>query len=144
MSELFYSSGILSYHKSEKSGGLKLILEVDQGIANYYRKLIPKTYPKINPQMYAAHISVVRHENPNLEFWGKYEGELVEFVYSNIIKNGEIYFWLDCYSLRLEEIRKELGLPFEPLHPSHEFYKFVPEPYSRTFHCTLGNLKTQN
>ena len=51
---------------------LKLILAVDQGIADFYRATIPK-YLNVKPPMYDAHISVIR--NPivplNMKVWNK-------------------------------------------------------------------------
>jgi hypothetical protein len=126
----FYTStGILKYFPN------KLILEIDQGIVDYYRWFIPKSI-KINRQMYPAHISVVRKENPGRpQVWGKYEGKAIEFIYSNIIYNCSIYFWLNVYSKELEKIRLELGLPIDSI------YSRPPDGAIRTFHITIGNLK---
>jgi hypothetical protein len=129
MIPLFKSSGTIRY------GQTNLILDVDQEIVRYYRMLLPKSIT-INSQMYDAHISVVRKETPpKMEFWGKYAGELVEFEYSHVIRNGEVYYWVDVFSKRLEEIREELGLIV------HSPYIVPPEGYNHTFHITLGNLK---
>ena len=128
------STGILKYGKSFNSG-VKLILEVDQGISRFYKSLIPKYYTA-NPQKHFPHISVVRHEQPpNMEFWGKYQGIYVDFYYSNIIHNGTVYWWLDAFSTHLEEIRVELGLPIS----SH--YTQPPDGFNKVFHITIGNSK---
>ena len=129
---LFNSTGKLKYHKGES---YKLIVEVDPEIARYYISLIPK-YIKFNTQMYKPHISVVRKEiPPNLEYWGKYEDQIVDFAYDGTIYRGEVYIWLDVYSKRLEEIRLELGLPV------HSQYTLPPEGYENVFHSTIGNFK---
>ena len=127
--QLFTSTGTLRY------GVTNLVLDVDQGLSDYYRALMPKSI-RTNKQMYPAHISVVRKENPpNMELWGKYAGELIEFQYSNVIRNGTVYYWLDAWSKRLEEIRLELGLPVDSP------YTRPPDGMSKTFHITLGNIK---
>jgi hypothetical protein len=130
---LYQSKGILRY--SIVDIGYKLIVEVDQGISDFYRRLIPKAR-YVKPQMYSAHISVVRRETPpNLEFWGKYDGEEIEFWYDTDIKWGKVYYWLNTFSERLEFIRTELGLPV-----SSEYTR-PPEGFIKCFHCTIGNTK---
>lgn len=130
MYTLFQSIGTLRY------GFTHLVLDIDPEIVLYYRALIPK-YIHTNPQMYSAHISVVRKEiPPNLQFWGKYAGEKVVFYYSNAIHHGTVYYWINVFSKRLEEIRKELGLFVDSLCNQ------PPEGFSRTFHITLGNIKS--
>lgn len=132
-SGLHKSNGILKYSKSDV--GFKLIVEVDPGIALFYRALIPK-YITFNPQRYAPHISVVRNEiPPNIQYWGKYENQEVEFTYSNVIKNGKVYWWLDAFSNQLEDIRVELGLPI-----SSEYTR-PPDGFEKIFHITIGNQK---
>jgi hypothetical protein len=131
---IYSSSGPLLY-SWEKEYGYKLIVEVDQGLSDYYRSLIPK-WIKTNKQMYDPHISVVRKEVPkNLEYWGKYEGEEIDFQYTGTIYFGTVYCWLNTFSKRLEEIRLELGLPV-----SSEYTR-PPETYIKVFHYTLGNFK---
>jgi len=132
--QLFESTGKLRYGRGE-SGGFKLIVEVDPEIVRYYRSLIPP-WIKTNPQMYAPHISVVRREIPaSMENWGRYDGENLTFTYSNFVYNGEVYYWLNAYSTRLEEIRLELGLPVSTQ------YTRPPGDFVKAFHITLGNLK---
>ena len=129
---MFLAQGKLRY------GNTNVVLDIDQGIVSYYRKLLPKSISHyLQSQMYDAHISVVRKEivKPRMEFWGKYEGETIDFCYSNEVRNSEVYYWLDVWSLRLEEIREELGLPNESL-----FIK-PKDGFKKTFHITLGNFK---
>lgn len=129
---LFQSTGALRYfHRT----GYKLIVEVDPEIVRYYRTLMPK-YIQSNPQMFAPHISVVREEiPPNLDLWGKYEGQKAEFSYTGTVHFGAIYCWLNVFSTQLEEIRLELGLPVSTQ------YTLPPEGFVKCFHCTVGNFK---
>lgn len=133
---LYQSSGILKYNDPSEKVGYRLVVEIDPGITDYYRALIPPWFPKLNRQLYPPHISVVRREVPPLpELWGLHEGEEVEFTYDNVIQNGKVYWWLNCFSARLEEIRLELGLPVDSP------YTRPPEGYLKCFHSSLGNTK---
>ena len=86
--------------------------------------------------MYDAHISVVRKEEPiHVEYWGRYEGQEVEFRYGHKIYHGEVYWWLNCWCERLEEIRLELGLPVDSP------YTRPPDGFAKTFHTTVANSK---
>lgn len=124
------STGILRYSNDP----YKLILEVDQGISDYYRWFVPKSV-RLNKQMYPAHISVVRKELPkNLEFWAKYQGQEISFQYSNIVHWGNVYYWLNAYSDELVRIRLELGLP-DATNLTR------PPDGEPCFHITIGNLK---
>ncbi len=103
---MFTSTGKLRYYKDP----LKVIVEVDQGISEFYRSLIPK-HIRVVRQMYPAHISVVRKEiPPNMDMWGKYNNKLITFEYEHYIYNNYNYFWLNAYCDELEAIRIELGL----------------------------------
>jgi len=131
---LHKSKGTLRYSHTGDAG-FKLVLEVDPGIASFCRSMMPK-YITLNPQRYAPHISVVRHEHSvNMEYWGKYEGQQVEFEYTNYVHNGRVYWWINAFSTRLEEIRAELGLTV------HDKYTQPPDGYTKCFHITLGNTK---
>lgn len=127
---MFYSWGTLIYSFNP----LKLIVEVDQGISDYYRSLIPK-YLKVNKQAYPAHISVVRKElPPRMGYWEEFQGEEIDFEYDRWIYNDEKYYWLNVYSAQLEMIRAELGLPGTS--------EITKSPDGRhKFHFTIGNTK---
>ena len=132
---LYKTTGILRY--SIGNTGYKLVLEVCPDIAYYYRSLVPKSII-LNGQRYKPHISIVRKETPvNLQFWGKYQNCPIEFEYSNNIYNGEIYYWLNAFSQKLEEIRLELGLPVSSP------YTRPPGEYKKCFHITIGNIKAK-
>lgn len=133
MTTFFESSGTLRYSINP----YKLIVEVDKDLAKYYRSMIPK-YFKTNTQAYSPHISVVRNETPaKLEFWHKYEGEIIVFTYSNIIYQNDTYYWINVYSRQLEDIREELGLLRKSDFPSPH----RPLEFDWTFHITVGNAK---
>jgi hypothetical protein len=108
--------------------GIRLVVEADDGIAEYYRSLLPKA-AGVKPQRYGVHISVVRKETPPImDAWGRHEGQSVEFEYQNLVVNDEKYYWLDVRCQRLEEVRVELGLS--------------PRPWWKNyFHLTVGNVK---
>lgn len=133
MSEVLHKSvGTLRYTEL-----YRLIVEVDQGISDFYRSLIPKYYP-VNKPMYPAHVTVVRKEKevPTvLDAWGKYEGQKIEFLYSPTIHCGKIYYWLCIYCKQLEDIRLELGLPVVSQ------WTLPPEGFRKSFHCTIANCK---
>lgn len=130
---LYNACGTLDYKIADV--GYRLVVEVEQDLADFYRALIPKARG-VNRQRYGAHISVVRHEVPvNLDVWGKYQGEKIEFTYDNEVKWGTVYYWLNCFSKRLEEVRTELGLPVSSQ------YTRPPGSWIKCFHCTVGNVK---
>ena len=135
--QLRKSVGVLKYNQSRSTGTYWLVVEIDPEITRYYRALIPKSI-RSNKQMYAPHITVVREakETPvNLEHWGKYQGEEVEFEYSHEVQFSENYVWLNVWCQRLEEIRLELGMPVDSP------FTRPPDGYAKTFHTTLGNFK---
>jgi len=119
------SKGILRYGKTKR-----LAVEVDEGLAEYYRSFIPKSI-SYNVPMHSPHITVVRggHETPkNVDKWGLHEGEEIVFQYDPYIHVGETYIWLAVDCKRLEEIRDELGLDgcFDKV---------------KWFHVTIANMK---
>jgi len=129
---LYESKGILRYSIVPL---IKLTVDVDQGILDYYRAMLPKAV-RLNLQRYNAHISVVRKEiPPNMDVWGKHEGQEVDFQYENVVYNGAVYYWLNAFSKRLEEIRIELGLLVDSP------FTRPPDGLAKTFHMTLGNTK---
>lgn len=104
---------------------------VDQGIADFYRAMIPKSI-RTNAQLYPAHVSVVRYEPPkSLLLWGAHEKEEVEFEYESIVRNDDTYFWLDVHSETLMHFRVELGLSPYP-------------SWRNLYHITVANCKGLN
>jgi hypothetical protein len=131
---LYTLQGPLRYFSAEKN--YRLVVEGDRSLAAYYRALIPKWF-NINSPRYSPHITVVRWgvETPLLNYWGKHEGQVVEYQYDSIIREGALYFWLDIFSTQLEAIRGELGLPIESR------FGTPPEGFKKFFHMTLANKK---
>jgi hypothetical protein len=121
--------------KLEYGPGIRAVVSVNEDIARYYRRLIPQ-YLNAKPQAHPAHLTVVRTaiEVPtNMEVWEKYYEEEVEFEYSNKIKFYYPYFFLDAWSLRIGDIREELGLSrFRIVHPFG---------YKNCYHITIANVK---
>lgn len=64
------SEGILQYGSGDRA-----VLLVDQGLVDYYRRLIPK-YIDVRPQRHPAHVTVVRggYETPAPKAWGQVRG----------------------------------------------------------------------
>jgi hypothetical protein len=115
----------------------RLVVDVDQQLADYYRSLIPK-YIWTNRPRWGAHITVVRQEKETPlyeEHWQKYDGQKVTFYYEPTIHSGRIYFWLNIFCKPLEEIRLELGLQVVSM------YTIPPEGFKKCFHCTIANVK---
>lgn len=116
-------------------GGFKLIVEADNEIVNYLYALIPP-YISRHRQKYPAHISVVRKEiPPRTELWGKHEGREISFAYTHQLFKSDFYFWVNVYSIELEQIREELGLGV-----SSRYYE-PPPGFRQTFHMTIANSK---
>lgn len=127
------STGVLRYDHTIEYGW-RLVLDIDPGIGMFYRSLIPKSRPA-NPQAAKQHITIVRAQKPpKIEAWGRYEGEKVEFYYDPYIHEGSVYWFLDCYSLRLEEIALELGLSLLNQKPP-------VDGFNKIFHTTIANKK---
>jgi hypothetical protein len=125
---MFTSVGKLMYdpHKSGiriiKPSDHWIILKTGEGIVEYYKWWLHKLYQlKFEKTIWGSHISVNRGVRPpNKNLWGKYEGEQIEFTYTNrIYRANEIFFCVDAYSKRLEEIRLELGLSAQPNYGFH-------------------------
>lgn len=89
---------------------------------------------KVIRSAWGPHISVVRGEEPkNKKYWGKYQGERVEFSYDPryINTNGK-HWWFRIKSDRLLEIRRELGISPYPIYWSKG------QKRNLHFHLTLG------
>lgn len=128
---MFTSYGHLHYDDSD---GFRLTLRVSQDLSDYYRVLIPPYYG-VGKQGWAAHITVVRpgfDEPGKIRYWGDYESEKVEFIYSPYLESGKGFYWFNAWSKRLEEIREELGLT------NVSKFALLPTGYKKTFHCTVG------
>lgn len=126
------STGILHY--SDGSEGPRLVVEVDPGIVDFARSLVPPSV-KLNRQRYDPHITVVRKEDiPNLAEWGRYDGESLLFRYDSRVQAGHTYWWLRAWSDELVEVRRSLGLP-------DLSWGCRPPDNEDCFHITIGNTK---
>ena len=136
--KLYEIKGILRY--SQNKGEFRCVAEVEQSLSNYYRSLMPSWLDVQRPR-WPAHITVCRpgkEEPADMKIWGLYENEEVQLFYEPTIKQGKIYWWLDFYSVRLEEIRKEMGL----YYVSRDF--FCPEGFRKVFHMTIAHCKDES
>jgi len=130
--KLFDSMGALHYSRIGQV--FKLTVEVDPQLVAYARALVPKDVA-LNQQRYAPHVSVIRKEVPPwVGVWGAYEGLPIQFQYNPIVRNDEMYYWLEVFAPRLAAIRMELGLP-----ASRAWTR--PPDGADCFHCTIGNTK---
>lgn len=118
--DLIQAQGVLACDDS------KVVVLIDEGIAWYYYNLIPK-YFCASPQMYDAHITVVRTRK---EYRTKIDvsGRVVRFEYEPTVRYREPYFYVAVYSDEIGRLRQSLGLT-----------------YFRTgfneFHISVGNTK---
>ena len=132
----FKSEGVLRY---SNEGGYRLVAEVDQGIADYYRSLIP-SYLQVQKPRWPAHCTIVRpgKEFPKrLDYWGSYDGDIVVFNYDPFVQIDETYYWLNAWCDRFVEIRTELGLP-----PKSR-WTLPPSGGFQCFHVTIANKKSR-
>jgi hypothetical protein len=130
--KLYDSKAVVRY-----GPGLKVFAEIDQGISNFYRSLIPKYY-NVKSQRYKAHITIVRlqKENPiHLDLWGKHEGRIIHFMYEPLIQMDGKYFWINAYSEEIGQIRQELGLP-----KFRDDTAFGGKKHNQ-YHITIANTK---
>ncbi len=131
MNGYYSTSGTLQYYINP----FKLILQVDSGLADFYRSLIPK-YLHVKPPMFEPHVSIIRNTIAplNMNVWDKYQGKSIDFKYEAYIYNDELYYWLNVICPELEYIRKELGM--EP----YGDVTLSPDG-QHLYHVTLANLK---
>ncbi len=122
-------------HSHTHDVGHKLIVEVDPGIVQLARGLLPKNIP-LKPQRYAPHITVLRGEPvlPSNVIWGIYEEAEIDFIYDADACWDDDYYWLRVYCPWLQWLRTELGLP-ETSEQSR------PPGGEHCFHITIGNTK---
>ncbi len=132
MITLYQSSGHLKTSYDQNMPCLRLM--VDPEIHRYYRSLLPKWMNPKKP-MYPPHVSVIRREvPPNQKIFESLHGREVTFFYGEI-EWSDTYIWLNVYSVELENIRIELGLPVV------NSYSEPPEGFKKRFHSTLSNFK---
>ena len=126
---MYSSKGTVHYDITD---GPWVTVSIDQQLVDYYFFFIPKYYHVIRPR-WKAHATVVRPEdNPSLKNWGKHEGEIINFIYDPTILYGEGFWWVNLWSVAMENIRKELDLSIKSR------ITISPPGYSKVFHCTIG------
>ena len=131
---MFKSSGKLHYDDTD---GYRITLQINQDLSDYYRSFIPK-YERVLKPGHSAHITVVRPEcdiPPRIRYWRDYEGENIDFLYDPYSLSGNGFYWVNCWSKRLERIRTELGLD------NTSKYALLPVGYEKTFHMTIGRYE---
>ena len=108
-----------------------VIAKIDQQIIAYYMSLIPR-YINLCRQRFPAHVTISRKskENPSYENWGYRNGDVINIECDSVLSCDSEYYFLNCYSNEIIEIRNNLGLPD---------YRVG---FDR-FHITIGNLKGQ-
>lgn len=89
--------------------------------------------------MYDFHVTVCRtgKETAKQSELDSFNNEAVNLEYVPIIQMDKTYFWLNVFSLELEQIRTQLGLKLNP------YGNTVYSPFSHIFHMTIGNRKWQ-
>ena len=108
----------------------KIIATIDSGIGDYYYSLIPLSFVARRP-LYGNKITVVRSppiETFDYEKGMEFDNKTVEIEYDGCLQYQQPYFYLDCWSKDIEEIRKSLGLT-----------RFR-NGFS-SYHITIGNVK---
>jgi len=118
-------------HASEEGGVYRLALDVDPGIVELARALVPRYVP-LQKQRYAPHISVIR-EHELLPGFFAHDGREIPFVYDPEVVVGDKYYWLRAESPTLRALRTSFGLP--PL----VWYNRPPDDQDH-WHITIGNL----
>lgn len=105
-----------------------LLLKTDKSILDYYQHWIKSIYDVdfIRQTVWGPHVSVNRGDiPPDIMKWRKYDGEVVDYKYSNRIYRKHWFFCVEVYSTRLEDIREEMGLSRLP---------------PKGFHMTIGRI----
>ena len=102
--------------------GSVLVVDVDYGIAEYYRWWVKKHFHlTLQNNAWRPHITVIDGRVPlnqeQMKLWKKYEKQVAHFEYSVDIKQHWKFWTLPVQSEQLTEIRKELGMSVKyPFH----------------------------
>lgn len=122
MSLLVKTNGIVQYR------GLSCILELSKDFGDYYYSLIPK-YKNAQKQKYLPHVTIVREFESRNSFFDYKLNENQKFCidYSPQIWYAHPYFFLECWSPQIEQLRVDYGLR--------------PYRFNDCYHITIGNTK---
>jgi hypothetical protein len=140
----FIGTGTLVYDpvRKEKSQPWWAILECDPDYCKYYTKLWEwETGVKLHAPRWGSHCSVVKGEEPpNKEFWGRYQNQPVQFVYTpeELLTDGD-YVWLRVLSQHLQDIRLEMGLSQKPFNNAIGFHITVGRHTQEKYPVRSGN-----
>ena len=125
MNNWYKSSGVITYGSKVKrlptSNSWWIVLDCCNDLICYYKQMTEKGYGiKLLPVSWGAHITVVYGEEPPVkDKWNLYDGQKVQFEYSNQIGNNGEYYWLPVVSQELSDIRASLGLSPIPRNNFH-------------------------
>ena len=130
--QVITSKGVMTYSDSGWA-----YLQCCRETQKYYQYWLRKCGVFVDTPIWKSHISVVRGDGlPDLDYWGKHEGEEVDFFYRprDLGFNG-MYWWLDVESPQIEQIRIELGL--EP-DPKYDLHLTIGKEQHRRIGCCYG------
>lgn len=93
---------------------------------------------------WSAHVSLIRGENPDQKYWGRYEDEEIAFQYDpqRLNFNGK-HFYIPISCPRGEQIRLEMGLEREPTYYAADGSKKSGSKYEKIvspLHITIGAI----
>lgn len=98
------------------------ILQVERSIIQSKVLELRSAGINISGSAWGPHISVVRGETCEEAIWKSrlLEGQSIEFTLeTNIRQNKQGYYWYNCASVQLEDLRIQLGLSPRPSPPFH-------------------------
>ena len=108
--------------------GLSCVLELSKDFGDYYYSLIPK-YKNAQKQKYNAHVTIVREFEQKSHLFSYQLCKNFEFSidYDPTIWYAYPYFFLECFSPQIEQLRADYGLR--------------PYRINDCYHITVGNTK---
>ena len=84
---------------------------VDDEIREYYSSLVPK-YFYLQPPAAKAHATIVRKSIEQVQDWSVWNKPYeVDIEYDGLIQYDDVYFWLNCWSKDIGDLREKFGLP---------------------------------
>lgn len=104
-----------------------VVANLSKDFSDYYRSLIPK-YIQYNPQYYRPHITIIRNfENPKNSYYKIFLNKIITIYYSNDLQFDNPYYYFNCWSNNISDIRIGSGLS--------KYRK------NNSYHITIGNIK---
>lgn len=128
--QLLKGTGVLVYDPHRPGMKSKtdwwIVVNTDSEICRYYRWWVYRRYMlELQKPSWGAHVSVLRGGKPaadKMHLWKKHQGEKIEFVYEPVVYHSgdtprgdhpDVFWYVDVWSERLNEIRAELGFTNE-------------------------------